>query len=138
MNFQDCLEKGLIKESVLDKEIIDKELTIANKFLTKAKTFFHSNEPEAAGMFCYIAMFHYARALLYSKGFKERSHFCVFQYLINNCSGKLKTLGEACQNYRYIREALQYDGLDINKEVLNEMLIDAEELKIEVEKQLLM
>lgn len=136
MNFQDCLEKGLIKKAEFSKEIIQKEIDIADTFFEKSKKFIDDNEFEASAMFCYMTMFHYCRALLYSNNYKERSHYCIFQYIVDNYKGTIRDLAENCQKYRYIRETIQYDGSGADEELVTEMIIDTKKLETEIKKML--
>jgi len=134
MNFNECIEKGLIKKSDLEDGIIEKEIDTADRFLEKSRKFRDENEFEASAMFCYISMFHYTRALLYSKGFKERSHYCVFQFIVDNFKGTIRELGENCQKYRYIRETIQYDGSGVDEDLVFDMIKDSVSLQQEIKK----
>ncbi len=63
-------------------------------------------------MTIYISIFHSARALLYKKGHKERSHFCLFEFVREEYKNdpEIVRLAEISQNYRETRHMVQYEG----------------------------
>ncbi len=70
--FDDCVSKGRIKKFPAAKEMkaAEDDLTVASKSFKKGET-------KWATVQAYYAMFHAARALIYSKGYRERSHYCL-------------------------------------------------------------
>ena len=54
-----------------------KELNIARQDLLAAKESFNRNSFKWATIQAYYSMFHSARALLYSKNYREKSHYCL-------------------------------------------------------------
>jgi len=134
MNFKDCILKELVKISKFSTIIINSELMTADKFLTDSERLLKLKESNASGIFSYLSMFHYSRAYLYTKGYKEKSHFCVFQYLAEDENKILTQLGEKGQHYRYLRELIQYEGSEITASVAKNMLKDAKSFKQEISK----
>lgn len=76
-DFKNCLDKKRLYKSDNAKVLATKELNSAIDDLTDAKFSFSKNRYKWATIQAYYAMFHAARALLYSKGYRERSHHCV-------------------------------------------------------------
>ena len=75
--FGECLEKGKIRQFSSGKSLVGKELeTAANDLLSSQKSFLEQNYKWST-IQAYYSMFHSARALLYAKGYRERSHHCL-------------------------------------------------------------
>ena len=76
--FQRCLENNKIKKFSPGRKLAVKELDIASSDLAQAKISFQENKNyKWATIQCYYAMFHAARALLYIKNYREKSHHCL-------------------------------------------------------------
>jgi uncharacterized protein (UPF0332 family) len=79
--FDDCVKKGLIRVSPPVKGEIAKELGEAKYDLEKAVNNCKSGDAKWAIIQAYYSMFHMTRAVLFSMGFKERSHSCLEIFL---------------------------------------------------------
>ncbi len=77
MTFEQCLEKGKIKEFSQGKALIQKELQTAEKDLLDGKEGFARGKYKWTTIQSYYVMFHSARALLYNKNYREKSHYCL-------------------------------------------------------------
>jgi uncharacterized protein (UPF0332 family) len=75
--FKRCLEKNNLVKVKVDKELIRKELIAAESDLGDSKDVFKIGKHKLATITAYYSMFHAARALLYSAGYREKSHFCL-------------------------------------------------------------
>jgi uncharacterized protein (UPF0332 family) len=75
--FKRCLEKNNLVKIKVDKELIRKELIAAESDLGDSKDVFKIGKYKLATITAYYSMFHAARALLYSAGYREKSHFCL-------------------------------------------------------------
>ena len=75
--FNDCLKKRKIKEFSRGKALAAKELKVARSDLKQAKTSYANTDYKWATIQSYYSMFHSARALLYAKNYRERSHYCL-------------------------------------------------------------
>ncbi|MQY61332.1 HEPN domain-containing protein [bacterium] len=75
--FKDCLRKQKLKKFSRGKALVNKELKSAEEDLKTAKESFNNENYKWATIQCYYSMFHSARALLYSKNYRERSHYCL-------------------------------------------------------------
>jgi len=76
--FKDCIEKKRIFEFPGAGKLVSKELRIACDDLSEAKDRYQNGKYKYAIINAYYAIFHAARALLYSKGYRERSHYCLY------------------------------------------------------------
>lgn len=76
-DFKNCLEKKSLYKSEGAKGLSKKELVSAGDDLEEAKPSLSGGRFKEATIQAYYAMFHGARALLYSRGYRERSHYCV-------------------------------------------------------------
>jgi len=77
VNFADCRKKGLIKEDAGVSANLKNSLKSAERFLNSANSNFGIKDLEMVELAAYNSAFHSARALLFAKGFKERSHYCL-------------------------------------------------------------
>lgn len=75
--FEKCLKKHKIIQSSISNNLVNKEIQVAQKDLREAKDRLKHKSFKWSTVISYYAMFHTARALLYSKGYKERSHYCL-------------------------------------------------------------
>lgn len=75
--FSKCLEDRKIFPAPNAKSLVRKELNAAEQDLAEALDRLGNRRYKYAIINAYYATFHSAGALLYSKGFSERSHFCL-------------------------------------------------------------
>jgi len=75
--FERCLRNQKIKVFSRGKTLADKELKVAVSDIEQAKITFQNDNYKWATIQCYYSMFHSARALLYIRNYKERSHHCL-------------------------------------------------------------
>ncbi|OGD20708.1 MAG: hypothetical protein A2W03_03035 [Candidatus Aminicenantes bacterium RBG_16_63_16] len=75
--FKKCLENKKIAPSPHAKSLVKKELSVAEQDLAEARDRLQNERYKYATINSYYAAFHAARALLYSKGLRERSHYCL-------------------------------------------------------------
>ncbi len=116
MRFEECLDKGLIKEDPLANERVESTLAIAERFLRSSNRNLEINEYEMAEMAAYNSAFHAARALLFAKGYTERSHFCVGVALRGLYKGKIIDLLKILDKIRLSRHNVQYGGALVSKD----------------------
>ena len=76
-SFKKCLENKKILPSPYAKKLVSRELDTAKDDLKEAQESFERCGYKWSIIQSYYSMFHTARALLYHKGYKERSHFCL-------------------------------------------------------------
>jgi len=75
--YKDCLKKRKIIPFSRAKNLARKELLAAADDRAEAKDRFANRRYKYATINAYYAIFHSSRALLYSKGYRERSHHCL-------------------------------------------------------------
>jgi len=75
--FKRCLEKKKLVKFDAEKSLIKKEIVAAESDLKDSQDVLKIEKPKLATITAYYSMFHAARALLYSKGYREKSHFCL-------------------------------------------------------------
>lgn len=130
--FDECLKKRKITEFERAKGLVLKELGLADSDLKFANVSFKEENYKWATIQAYYSMFHSARALIYSKGYRERSHYCLNIAIrtLFVSEGKLSvTLVEALQLGKTLRENADYYG-EFSKEAAEQMLENAEEFLV--------
>lgn len=135
---EECFKKNQLVKSSAGKAEIANCLELAEQSAVKANKILKAGIPDVAFIIAYTAMFHAARALLYSKGFKERSHYCLVAFLKREyAETELRNFLNILDNYRQIRNNAQYDGLQVSSSEAKNAIIDAGDFTKAVEKQLL-
>lgn len=75
--FEQCLKRGKIVRISIDEELIRKELRGAEEDLNSAKHSLAERDMKWAIIQGYYAQFHSIRALVFAKGYREKSHACL-------------------------------------------------------------
>ncbi len=75
--FENCLKRRKITEFTRGKILVTKEMEIASQDLIEAQDSYEAERYKWATVQAYYSMFHASRALLYLKGYRERSHYCL-------------------------------------------------------------
>ncbi len=112
-DFKQCLENKKIIPFERGKELIKKELSIGESDLLDAKAGFEEKRYKWSTIQAYYAMFHATRALVYSKGYREKSHYCLSVALraLFIEEGKLDAqAGRDFLNAMNLREAADYEA----------------------------
>jgi uncharacterized protein (UPF0332 family) len=76
-DFETCLKKGKLIMFPQGKNLVRKELDEAQNDIFDAKTGYEMNRYKWSTIQAYYAMFHAAKALVYSEGYREKSHRCL-------------------------------------------------------------
>ncbi len=116
MRFEECLDKGLIKKDTSASERVESSLIIAERFLRSSNRNLEIDEYEMAERAAYNSTFHAARALLFAKGYTERSHFCLGVALRSLYRGKISDLLKTFDKIRLSRHNVQYGGALVSEE----------------------
>lgn len=77
LEFEDCLKRGKIKEFSQGRSLSGKELKTAENDLRESQESYKDEKYKWATIQAYYSMFHSARALLYNRNYKEKSHYCL-------------------------------------------------------------
>jgi len=111
--FKKCFERGKIKIFSPGKKLAEKELRLSGEDLKISKESFKAKRYKWSIIQSYYSMFHSARALLYSKSYREKSHFCLIEAIRTLFveTGKLDcSLLESLLEAKNLREAADYYG----------------------------
>ncbi len=77
MNIDECIRDGYLKKVEVARDLVDKEFKESLYDLSKAKEALEKKDFKWAIVKSYYSMFHAARAVLFSLGYKERRHFAI-------------------------------------------------------------
>jgi uncharacterized protein (UPF0332 family) len=75
--FEECLKAGRIRSLFGSSDLCEKELNVAEEDLNVASHGLDEQRWKWSTIQAYYSMFHSARALLYSEGYREKSHYCL-------------------------------------------------------------
>lgn len=132
--FQRCEERNKIVKLEKAETLVPKEIELADNDLNFSKESFLDNNYKWSIIQSYYSMFHTARALLYNKGYREKSHFCLIEAIrslyVQEGVLNFKFL-EALQLGKSLRENADYYG-DFNKQSADELMKVASEFLNEV------
>ena len=137
MRFEECLDKGLIKEDPLAGERVESSLMIAERFLRSSSRNLEIDEYEMAEMAAYNSAFHAARALLFAKGYTERSHFCLGVALRGLYRGKIIDLLKTFDKIRLSRHNIQYGGALVTEDEAEFVIDFAQDFLVAAKAELL-
>lgn len=76
-DYERCLRRKSIKSFSEGRRLVSKEIGSAESDLASARESFQRENYKWATIQAYYAMFHTARALLYSQSLREKSHYCL-------------------------------------------------------------
>lgn len=131
--FKDCLKRRKIMEFERAPELATKELAEAISDLRSAEASFTDHDFKWAIIQSYYSMFHAARTLIYVRGYRERSHYCLIIALrsLYVAEGLLDvTLIESLQLAKTLRENADYYG-EFSQDAADQLIEDARQfLKI--------
>lgn len=80
--FQRCLDNRKLTEFKPAADLIGKELRAAEYDILRARSSYDNKDPKWATIQAYYSMFHAARALVFHKGYREKSHRCLLVALV--------------------------------------------------------
>lgn len=132
--FEKCLKRGKVRVFSRGKALVDKELSTARSDLGEAQeSLGRAKYKWSTIQSYYYSMFHSARALIYDKNYRERSHYCLIvalralyvetkqlSFSLIEALHKAKTLREQADYYGEFSKATAYSLLGSAKEFLNE------------------
>jgi len=109
--FKDCLIKKRIFRFKPAEHLVESEIEDAESDLNSAEDEFVKAGFKWATIKGYYSMFHSARALLYSRGYREKGHYCLYlaikEFFVKE--GKLdSSLAEDFNNCMVLREEADY------------------------------
>jgi uncharacterized protein (UPF0332 family) len=132
-DFEKCLKKKSIVKQPYTEALISDELNAAIRDLKRAKRtfdeFLDDLDYKWATIQAYYSMFHAARALLFAKGYREKSHYCLkiaMQALYADERIIDQSLVDDFDTTMLLRETADYKS-DFSKEGAESALENAEE-----------
>ena len=75
--FEQCIDKGKIVKIEIAPDLISKEIDEAKNDLNSCERSIQESNFKWAIIQAYYSMFHSFRALIFSKGYREKSHTCI-------------------------------------------------------------
>ena len=111
IEFQKALEKKKILPFEKGKKLINNEFESAQDDIKEAQDRFNNERYKYATINAYYSMFHCARSLIYSKGYREKSHYYLIvalQTLFVDKGLLDKSLLEAFHDAMILREDADY------------------------------
>ncbi len=111
--FEECLKKGKIMRFPAAKKLASKEIEVAKEDLSTSQESLKKKNYKWATIQSYYAMFHAARTLLYHKGYREKSHYCLIlaMKVFYVSEGVLEIrLIESFQMAKTLREGADYEN----------------------------
>jgi len=120
-------DRKLLRERI-GRAMIEKEVTAAQPDLQDARDSLEMMKHKWATIQGYYSMFHSARALLYSKGYREKSHYALLIAIRELFSKELKpTLIDKFEDAMNLRQEADY-GLKFSQAGAKATIEGAEEL----------
>lgn len=126
--YEKCLKINKIRQFVPGPSLVNKELDNARVDFEIAQKSFSDDNYKWSIIQTYYSMFHSARALLYSKSLREKSHHCLIESMRTLFVNKRLLsfeLVEAMQKAKNLREDADYYG-DFSKDSADILLKNAE------------
>ena len=114
--FRQLLEERKLVRIKPDRKLVLKEIDGAKSDLETAKKSLHDGNFKWATIQGYYSIFHAARALLYSKGFREKSHYALLVAVQELFSDELERfLIQGFEDAMNLRQTADY-GLTFSEE----------------------
>lgn len=112
-DFNDCLKTGAIRSYSASKDEIIKELGQADNDLVRAQDTLEAGDYKWSTIQAYYSMFHAARAILLSSGYREKSHKCVLFFLEHLVdAGRLEPhFAREFRAAMFLREEADYEAM---------------------------
>jgi len=111
LEFERCLDKRWLVRMPEARYLMTKELAVSCNDLAEAQSSFDRKSYKWSTIQSYYAMFHAARALLYSRGYREKSHDCLsvaMRYLFVSQGVLDEALIDERDESRVLREDADY------------------------------
>lgn len=109
--FRECLSRGKIIPFPQGKRLVNNEIDSARSDLKDAKFALEHSRYKWSTIQGYYSMYHAARALIYSKGYRERSHYCLYVTLQELFVDRGKLTPDLVESFRHamsLRETADY------------------------------
>ena len=111
--FEDCLKRGKIVRFPAAKKLAAKEFGVARADLAASGQSLKQKNYKWATVQAYYTMFHAARTLLYHKGYRGKSHYCLIlamkAFYVSEGILEMR-LVESLQMAKTLREGADYEN----------------------------
>lgn len=111
--FDDCLRRGKIVRFPQAKKLAEGELDVARADLAASRQSLKQKNYKWATVQAYYTMFHAARTLLFCKGYREKSHYCLIlamkAFYVSEGILEMR-LVESLQMAKSLREGADYEN----------------------------
>lgn len=134
--FEKCLERGRIRKFPKATTLVSGEIKLAGEDLRTARGSLAEENHKWATIQAYYSMFHTARSSLYAEGYREKSHFCLIEFIraLYVSKGLLSfEFVETLKLGKSLRENADYYG-DFSREGAGEMITSAGDFLKEAKK----
>jgi len=122
------IEERKITKIRVDSALVAKEIVAAEEDLKDARESYDLKKFKWATIQGYYAMFHSARALLFDKGFREKSHHALFVAIRELYAGKIeRSLIQDFEHGMYLRQEADY-GLKFSDRGARDIIESAEKI----------
>lgn len=138
VQFAECLKHGKIKKFSDAKGFVLKELKVAGGDLNAAQAGLRETRWKWSTIQAYYSMFHTARALLFSEGYREKSHYCLrvgIEVLFVQTNKIPEKFIDSFQTAKIMRENADYEE-EFSEEGANKLVKAAADF-LDVARQLL-
>jgi len=138
--FKECVEEGRLVKIGVQPDLVKKEIAAAEYDLASAEKSLTGDNPKWATVQGYYSMFHTAKALVYSKGYREKNHFCLsvaLKGLFVEANLLEKKHYERFRDCMNLRQDADY-GLLYSDQSAEEVVMWAKEFLVEAKKALKM
>ncbi|MDD4251036.1 MAG: HEPN domain-containing protein [Candidatus ainarchaeum sp.] len=119
MNFEECLNKGFIKKDSSMENKVLVSINKSKKFLSAISVNINAELFDVAVIVGYSSIFCCNQALLFKKGYSERSHSCLVLAVRKLYANQIELISflNAIDDLRFTRHRIQYSGLDADLEM---------------------
>jgi len=126
--FQKLLEERKIVKVRTDRKLVHKEISAARSDLKDAQESARIRKFKWSTIQGYYSMFHSARALLYHKGYREKSHYALLAALRELFLNEIeRSLLQGFEHGMYLRQEADY-GLKFSESGALDVIENAEKL----------
>ena len=135
--FERCIEKTKIVAFQKGPSLVSKEVKSATEDLLSSRESFERENFKWATIQAYYSMFHTARALVYNKKYREKSHYCLVialehlyleKGLIERGFVESLTLGKELRESADYRSIFSKEGADNLTKMADQFLTAAKKL----------
>ena len=123
MDWVSCIKNRIVKEVKIDKNLISSLIkSSARKFRTQELFELSNDSADSKITLLYDSVRELLEALAISKGYKIYNHACYFSFLKEII--KKDSLAKSFNNFRIIRNSINYYGKDISLEEAKDIIED--------------